>query len=58
MFENENFGYICNAKRNIDIKKTDIAAGLFHAHFYKLYGLRTDTWRSPRGECALRDGTL
>lgn len=47
-----------NKKLKIDVEKTDIAAGLFHAHFYKSYGLRTDTWQIPRGECALRDGTL
>lgn len=32
----------------IDIEKTDIAAGLFHARFCEFYRLHVYTWQSPR----------
>lgn len=38
------------AHNRIDIEKTDIAAGLFHARFCEFYRLHVYTWQSPRGE--------
>lgn len=36
------------AHNRIDIEKTDIAAGLFHARFCEFYRLHVYTWQSPR----------